>query len=104
MVLPCYHLLRKYTKKVDKALTPWYADDTAVVGTASECRNFWNELMWRGPAWGYHPNPEKSICVPVRGHGVDVEEQLGDIGLKFRRGKVYLGGFIGDRKECVAWI
>ena len=38
----------------------WYADDASATGGLSNLRAWWDELLSLGPAYGYHPNAQKT--------------------------------------------
>ena len=62
-LIPLAEMLRC---KVPGAVQPWYADDAAMAGKASEVSTLMGELTRLGPAFGYFPEPDKSILVVPR--------------------------------------
>ena len=59
-LLPLSEVLRR---KVPEAVQPWYADDAAMAGRASEVRELMTLLTRLGPQFGYYPEPAKSILI-----------------------------------------
>ena len=41
----------------------WYADDTAALGSVTELRNWWDNLVKLGPDFGYFANSTKTWLV-----------------------------------------
>ena len=41
----------------------WYADDATGAATCRNLRSWWNQLVDRGPYFGYHPNASKTYLV-----------------------------------------
>ena len=61
-VLPLIRDLRRAAPCVNQ---PWYADNTGVGAKFEEIMDHFRDLQLRGPAWGYYPEPTKSILVVV---------------------------------------
>ena len=100
-LIPLAEMLRR---KVPGAVQPWYADDAAMAGKASEVSTLMGELTRLGPAFGYFPEPNKSILVVPRRHEEAARMQLSKFKFKYRKGTRYLGSHIGA--ECVmrSWL
>jgi hypothetical protein len=59
-VLP---LIRRLKRSHPNLFQPWYADDAGAGGKFSDIRAMFEELQEIGPAYGYFPEPTKSILV-----------------------------------------
>ena len=88
-------------------LHPWYADDTAMSGTARHNSNLLHAVMEKGLYHRYLPDPERSWHIFAEGK--EKEEVKSDfdakgIKVRFTRGQKYLGGFCGRQEEMEQWI
>jgi hypothetical protein len=62
------------------------------------------ELQEIGPAYGYFPEPTKSILV-VQPEMVDqATEYFQNLNFKITTGSRYLGGFVGSRSSCEEYV
>ena len=59
-LLPLAEVLREASPNV---LQPWYADDAAMQGTATDVAATFKLLIKVGPMFGYHPEPAKLIVI-----------------------------------------
>ena len=89
---------------VPKALQPWYANNLGTTGTAianTRCLDF---IQRRGPKYGYHPEPQKSVCVCKGEDETMACQAYKEYGLEvnYSRGARYLGGYIGGAEEKLA--
>jgi hypothetical protein len=85
---------------------PWYyADDAGAGGSFTDLRGIlylW--LQELGPAYGYFPEPSKSILI-VRAHNrTRAKSSLDDLGFKVQTGSRYLGGYIGSKADGELWV
>ena len=83
---------------------PWYADDYAACGRASQLQKVMAALMARGPARGYFLEPSKSIAfcdAPVR---EQVRAILDEFSFQYRDGHRYAGGFIVSDASRAVWV
>ena len=62
-VLPLIKDLRRAHPHVTQ---PWYADDAGTGPKFEEIIDHFRDLQLRGPAWGYYPEPTKSILVVAK--------------------------------------
>ncbi|KAL5506022.1 hypothetical protein EMCRGX_G007585 [Ephydatia muelleri] len=74
----------------------WYADDLACAAKIPKLREWFDNLCKLGPAYGYYPEPQKTVVVVDEVDEAEANACFGDIGVKVSRGQCYLGGFIGD--------
>jgi hypothetical protein len=98
---PLSERIRESTPNV---VQPWYADDVALVGTATDVKKAMKVLQRYGPAKGYFPEPEKSILICDPDVKENCESVLDEFKFQFASGSRYLGGFIGDVDSLEKWI
>ena len=60
-------LIRQLKLEFPAVKQPWYADDAGAGGSFIDLRKFFLRLQEIGPAFGYFPEPTKSILI-VRAH------------------------------------
>ena len=83
---------------------PFYADDSAMVGDPPDIAKAMDVLLEAGPAYGYYPEPSKSLLIGGPPEGSDAARPLE--GHDFQRvdGHRYLGGFVGDDATQAEWV
>ena len=64
-VLP---LIRELREAYPRVTQTWYGDDVGEGGTFTDVQAYFQDLQARGPAWGYYPEPTKSILVVTPGN------------------------------------
>ena len=74
----------------------WYADDSDCAAKLPKLHEWFENLCELGPAYGYYPEPQKTVVVVDELDEAVANACFGDIGVKVVRGQRYLGGFIGD--------
>ena len=91
-ILPLIHYLN--SRSVSQV---WYADDAAAVGDLTNVRVWWDEILSRGPSFGYFPNPSKSWLV-VKPELVSTAKSIfADVNINITsEGRCYLGSPIGS--------
>ena len=62
------------------------------------------DLKTQEPAWGYYPDPTKSILVMAPGNVAREEEHFRGLGIRVMMGHHYLGGYIRDRESEGSWL
>ena len=90
-VLPLIHSLRTPGKWTQN----WYADDSSCVADLCSLRAWYEELSCRGPDYGYHPEPSKTVLVVGPSDVQQASALFSDLGIKIMSGGRFLGGFIG---------
>ena len=100
-VLP---LIRRLKRNHPRLFQPWYADDAGAGGTFDDIRAMFEELQKIGPAYGYFPEPTKSILVVPPAMVELAKEYFHDHEFKITTGSRYLGGFIGSRSSCEEYV
>ena len=91
-VLPLIFLLKDLRKWVQI----WYADDANSCGTLLMLRKWFDVLLLSGPAFGYFPEPSKSILVVAECDIHEAERLFGDLGVKVCTSHRLLGGHVGS--------
>ena len=76
----------------------WFADDATAGGSLQGLRRWWDRLVNRGPAYGYHPNPAKT-CLVVNEEKMEMaKEVFQGTGISVtEEGKRHLGAAIGTQ-------
>jgi hypothetical protein len=89
---------------VPQATQPWYADDTALVGTVPSIAKAQRLLLELGPRRGYFPEPEKSILITPLATPSSALDALTEFNFHRSTGHRYLGGFVGSATDETNWI
>ena len=74
----------------------WYADDASAIGELEHVQAWLQDLMVKGPAFGYHPEPHKCYLIVTPRLKERSELLFGPLGVKIVTGQRFLGGYIGD--------
>ena len=61
--------------KDDETKQVWFADDATAGGSLTGLRRWWDRIVERGPAYGYHPNPTKT-CLLVREESAEMAMEV----------------------------
>jgi hypothetical protein len=97
-------LIRKFKLGFPAVKQPWYANDAGAGGCFSDIRKFFLQLQEIGPAYGYFPEPTKSILI-VRAHNRTISRStFNDLKFKVQAGSRYLGGYIGSQADRELWV
>ena len=83
----------------------WFADDATAGGSLLGLRRWWDRLVERGPAYGYHPNPAKT-CLVVKEEKVEMAtEVFQGTGISVtEEGKRHLGAAIGTQPFVEGYV
>ena len=82
----------------------WYADDSSCVGELSSVRRWFDRLSADGPAYGYFPEPSKTVLV-VRSSDLERANDLfHDLGVSVVTGSQFLGGFMGEQSLAADFV
>ena len=82
----------------------WYADDSSCVGESSSVRRWFDKLLTDGPAYGYFPEPSKTVLV-VRSSDLERANDLfHDLGVSVVTGSRFLGGFVGEQSLAADFV
>ena len=74
----------------------WFADDSAAGSSLEKLSQWWEELSWIGPLYGYYPNSSKTKLLVKPTFQDKANEFFGNIGVQITtEGGKYLGGTIG---------
>eukprot|EP00731_Ephydatia_muelleri_P028196 Em0019g1069a len=63
----------------------WYADDSACAAIIPKLREWFDNLCNLGPAYGYYPEPQKTVVVVDEVDKAEANACFGDIGVKVSR-------------------
>ena len=74
----------------------WYADDASAGGLLPDLHEWFSLVCSRGPAFGYFPEPRKSVLVVSQNFKMEAEAMFSNLGVKVVTGNRFLGGFVGD--------
>ncbi|KAL7530967.1 hypothetical protein ACHAXR_004921 [Thalassiosira sp. AJA248-18] len=91
---------------IPDALQPWFADDAAGAGKATDNARCLNFLMTLGPKYGYSLEPDKCwyICKAEDEEVAKAAFQQFGLAINYTRGRRYLGGFIGSAETKNQWL
>jgi hypothetical protein len=100
-ILPLIHKLKVEFPAVKQ---PWYANDAGAGGSFTDLRKKHFRLQELGPAYGYFPEPSKSIII-VRAHNrTRAKSSFDNLGFKWQTGGRYLGGYVGSKADLELWV
>jgi hypothetical protein len=97
-------LIRHLKREVCEVHQAWYADDSAAAATFPLIHLFMKKRIELGPAFGYYPEPSKSILVVTEESKAAATEYFADLGFKIVTGYRYLGGYLGSDQYLNAWL
>ena len=95
------------------ATQAWYADDGGAGGKLMKVRMWWDKLVEKGPLYGYHLNPRKSVLLVKPQYHMIAVKVFADTNVEVRcDGCCYLGAAIGSpvfleqyaRKKVDEWV
>jgi hypothetical protein len=90
-------LIRCLKRKVHQVHQAWYTGDDAATATFP--------LVELGTAFGYYPEPLKSILVVKQANKATATEYFADLGFTaVVTGHRYFGGFLGANEDLQAWL
>lgn len=93
-VRPLIDRLQSSTRTVKQA---WYADDATGIGSCSELRIWWNNLLEHGKGFGYHPNASKTYLVVKDNQLEKAKKAFAGTNVNITtEGKRHLGAVIGS--------
>jgi hypothetical protein len=76
-----------------------FADDLLGAGKLIALRNWWFQIIQKGPLLGYHPNAQKSWLVVKPEYLEDAKTVFYGTGVNITsEGRKYLGGFVGSNE------
>ena len=82
----------------------WYADDSSCVGELSSVRRWFDKLLIGGPAYGYFPEPSKTVLVVGSSDLERASDLFRDLGISVVTGSRFLGGFVGERSLAADFV
>jgi hypothetical protein len=98
-------LIRRLKHEFLAVKQPWYTDDAGAGSCFADLQQFFLCLQEIGPAYGYFPEPTKSILL-VRAHNRTIaRSSFQDLQFKVQTGsRYYLGAYIGSQVDRELWI
>ena len=91
-------LIRKL-KDPNNVLQSWYADDSAAIAKLKKLEIWLKNLIEKGPAFGYFPEPSKSFLIVDKQYAEEAHHIFDKYSITIVEGKRFSGGFIGDGNE-----
>ena len=88
-------------------LSPFYADDTVLDGSARRSAQLLKMLMKRGPDWGYFPETAKYFSIldtPEKEEAMEREFYVEVQTSNLISGSRYLGAYLGPQKKLEVWV
>ena len=82
----------------------WYADDASAGGLLPDLHEWFSLVCSRGPAFGYFPEPRKSVLVVSQNFKMEAEAKFSNLGVKVVTGNRFLGGFVGDLSDQNSYV
>jgi len=82
----------------------WYADDSSCIGELSSVRRWFDRLLFEGPAYGYFPEPCKTVLVVQPSDMQKATDMFHDLGVKVVSSSRFLGGFVGERSLAADFV
>ena len=83
----------------------WYADDATAAGTLGSLRTWWEDLVSKGPAYGYFVNTAKTWLVTKEIHKSSATLTFQNTGVNITtEGKPHLGGALGTTEFAEGYI
>ena len=97
-------LAKRLRIDVPKVLQPWYADDSAAQGRASEVERFFDLLTEQGREVGYKPSPDKCVVICDPADAPAAKQRLHRFNFQYKEGDRYIGGFLGSDDGRKEWL
>ena len=72
----------------------WYADDSSCIGELFFVRRWFDQLLSEGPAYGYFPEPSKTVVVVQASILQKARDLFHDLGVKVVTGSRFLRGLL----------
>jgi hypothetical protein len=100
--LPLIRELSEYLEGVNgETIQVWFADDSSASGPTPQVKGWYTLLCERGPKYGYHPQPRKTVAAtrPTIRDRAMVERLFWPEwpDLQITHGNKYLGGYVGSQ-------
>ena len=91
-VLPLIRSLKAPVNRIQN----WYADDSSCVVDFPSLKAWFDELLCKGPNYGYHPEPSKTVLIVGPSDVQEASALFGDLGIRVVSGGRFLRGYIGE--------
>jgi len=99
-VLPLIHSL----EDPHQWMQNWYADDSSCIGELSSVRRWFDKLLSDGPAYGYFPEPCKTVLVVQPSDMQETTDMFHDLGVRVASGPQFLGRFVGEKSLAADFV
>ena len=99
-VLPLIHSLEDSHPWIQT----WYPDDSSCIGELSSVRQWFNRLLSDDPAYGYFPEPSKTVLVVRSSDLQKANDLFHDFGINVVTGSRFLGGFVGEQSLAADFV
>ena len=89
-------------KNLEKWIQAWYADDVSSCGKLTLLSDWFENLMFKGPTFGYFPEPSKSVLVVAECDIPATKQVFDDLAIK-----IYvhlLGGHVGSSEGRIKYV
>ena len=83
----------------------WYADDSTTAGKLDEIKKWWNFLCVRGPQYGYHSEPSKTVLIVKEDCVVMAKQMFKGCGIQVTsKGEHHLGAVLGTEEFRKSYV
>jgi len=82
----------------------WYADNSSCIGKLSSVRQWFDRLLSDGPAYGYFPEPCKTVLIVEPSDMPEATDMFHDLGVRVVSGSWFLGGFVGEKSLAADFV
>ena len=97
--VPLIHHLQQQVRQV------WFADDATAGGKLLHLRDWWDELVSHGEAYGYSANASKTWLVVKPEYLAQAKEIFADLGVQITsEGRRHLGAALGTKSFADAFV
>ena len=98
-------LIRRLGELCPDIVQEWYADDDSAAGRVRSLLRYWNSVKELGPAYGYTPNPTKTVLLVKEECLEEASTLFAGTGIKIiTSGCRYLGGVLGTGSFKAAYL
>ena len=98
-------LINSLAAECSNVMQSWYADDASGAGSVSDLHVYWRNVLAKGPGYGYHPNPAKTVLLAKPAFLEEAHQCFAGTGVKIvSNGCRYLGGVLGSDDFCHEYL
>ena len=102
VILPLIHSLENSHQWIQN----WYADESSCVGELLSVRKWYDRLLPNGPAYGFFPEPSKTVLV-VQSLAIDLQKAndlFYDLSVCVVIGSWFFGVFVGEQSLAADFV